>query len=212
MESGATMEGGEWSTFNGVSVNEEADFMAQLFPNCSFDNELESSSLALSSSCYSGMTGGDSGVFFSNADINSNLYCLSQGSSNYSGNSASVAYPYDESYCLSDAQQYLAANSCSFPVDLLPSVAKNFVQRFPGNAMERNDNLDLEMSCGASFDDRPDFSNEHLQLKREDEMSEMEPATEDRSSNDLLESGRKRSRNSEVRLPLFTVAHMLIMP
>ncbi|KNA20853.1 hypothetical protein SOVF_048610 [Spinacia oleracea] len=186
------MDGGEWSSFNGVCVNDEADFMAQLFPNCSLDNELESSSLVLSSSCYSGMTEGDNGSFFSTDENNSNLYCLSQGSS-YSGSSSSnnIAYPYHENY------HFFVANnndsSCHFPVDLCPSAAKNFIQRLPaGNPMETSDSLNLEMSCGGSFDDQPEYSdNKHLQLKQE---YEIEPASEDRSSH---ESARKRPRISE---------------
>uniref|UniRef100_A0A803NAH0 BHLH domain-containing protein n=1 Tax=Chenopodium quinoa TaxID=63459 RepID=A0A803NAH0_CHEQI len=91
----------EWGSFNGISVNDEADFMAQLFPNCSLEQELESCSLALSSSCYS------------------------------------------------------------------------------GNSMERSDSLNLEISCGGSFEDQPELSeNKHLQLKQEYEMSEVEPASE----------------------------------
>ncbi|KAL2930253.1 Transcription factor bHLH84 [Bienertia sinuspersici] len=192
------MEGAEWSSFTGVvSVNEEADFMAQLFPECGLDNELESS-------CYSGMTAGDNGSFFSNNNDDknnnsnaNNLYCLSQESNNssYSGNNNSTsvgAYPFYENIFLTADE-----NGCSFPVELCPSVAKNFIQLFPGNPMERNDSLSLEISCGGSFDDQSQFSdNHHSELKQEHEMSEIEPAEKDRNT-DVLECGRKRSRVSE---------------
>ncbi|XP_021724775.1 transcription factor bHLH84-like [Chenopodium quinoa] len=196
------MEGAEWSSFNGISVNDEANFMAQLFPNCSLEQELESCSLALSSSCYSGMTEDDrldSSSFFSTDDKNFNSYCLSQGSNYSGGSSSTVGYPYHENFCLSETHQIFAANdnSCHFPVDLCPSASKNFIQRFPGNPMERSDSLNLEISCGGSFEDQPEFSeNKNLQLKQEYEMSEVEPASEDRSSG-LFESGKKRSRISE---------------
>lgn len=197
MESTATMmEGAEWGSFSGVvSVNEEADFMAQLFPNYSLDNELESSSIALSSSCYSGMNEDDNGTFFPNDEKNPNMYCLSQGSnSSYSGNSSSVAYPFHENLFLA-----VDNDSCSFPVELCPSAAKNFIQLFPGNPMERSDSLNLEISCSGSFDDQSQFSdNQHLQMKQEYEMSEIEPAEMDRNS-DGLERGKKRSRNAEVK-------------
>ncbi|CAO2842074.1 unnamed protein product [Amaranthus hypochondriacus] len=89
--------GAEWSSFNGAnSVNEEANFMAQLFPNCALDNSDELESL-------SGMTG-----LFYPTD-------LSQGSCTYSTSSSTssmVAYPFQGTYCLSHAYEFFPVECC----------------------------------------------------------------------------------------------------
>lgn len=180
--------GQEWSSFNGVnSINEEANFMAQLFQD------------SLTSSCYSGMSTGDDNVSVFLTDLSSTYSgsgpsATATGCSNSNSNSNSnsttstVAYPFQGTYCLSDAYEF-------FPVEYYPSANKNFVHYFPcNNSMETN----VEMGYGE--DHQPAFSDTQLQLKQEyDQISEIEPGSEDVKCNDSLENGgRKRSRIMEV--------------
>ncbi|KAL8172284.1 hypothetical protein V2J09_024088 [Rumex salicifolius] len=84
------MEGEDWSSFNGVFVNEEADFMAQLFPtNVSLaTNNLvaESSGLA----CWSNDLNMATGSIYSSKY---NLYSNFSQESCYSGASCITNYP-----------------------------------------------------------------------------------------------------------------------
>ena len=181
--------GQEWSSFNGVnSINEEANFMAQLFQD------------SLTSSCYSGMSTGDDNlsVFLTDLSQGSSTYSgsgpsatatgRSSSNSNNSSTTSTVAYPFQGTYCLSDAYEF-------FPVEYYPSANKNFVHYFPcNNSMETN----VEMGYGG--DHQPALSDTQLQLKQEyDHISEIEPVSDDVKCNDLLDNGgRKRSRIIEV--------------
>ncbi|KAL9224308.1 hypothetical protein vseg_000356 [Gypsophila vaccaria] len=203
MESTAIlMEGEEWNAFDRVSVNEEADFMAKLFSNASFNSDPEMSCLSLSPSFYSGheanvgMAEGDSSSFYTNGS-ESNLYSMSQGSC-LSGSSESVAYQQcQERYCHNDSDQFFAVNG--MPVEFCLDT-KGVVQVFPGSLVEGNRSLNLEMSCD-NLDESEVYLTGHDNLmdSRNHEISEVEPAVDDDRCNYPSEVGKKRSRKSEVK-------------
>ncbi|GAB4853435.1 hypothetical protein Ancab_017626 [Ancistrocladus abbreviatus] len=210
MESaGTVIEGGEWTSFNGVYVNEEADFLAQLFPNSSLTNELDDgSSLGVTATCWASQEshfsiGRVDNSIYSSDSANSNLYCFPQESS-FSGGS-SIIYPTGhENYYMSEPHQFLAANTNSVSIDFCMSDAKNnsFIQVFP-DRVEGDDCLNQEMSSGnmeqSSVDlTEAELKDEHLQLRREAEMSVMDLTIEDKNS-ELLENSKKRSRISDVQ-------------
>ncbi|KAK9715843.1 hypothetical protein RND81_06G193200 [Saponaria officinalis] len=195
----------EWSTFNGVSVNEEADFMAKMFPNSSIRNELEmSSNLSLSSSTiYSGyeskndMISYESGSYNSTDTNYSNCFSSSQESS-LSEKSDGIAYQCNEIYFMSDPDQFLAVDGTSLPVGFCLD-AKGCIQEFPGNSTEQNRVLNVDMSCDDSDGLKMDLTKgRNLGLNSKMEMEEIE-AVEDDKSLDLLEHARKRCRKSEVQ-------------
>ncbi|GAB4838346.1 hypothetical protein Ancab_027875 [Ancistrocladus abbreviatus] len=205
---GTEIEGGEWSSFNGVYVNEEADFMAQLFPNSSLTHELDGgSSLGVASACWASqephfsMGVADNSIYSSDS-ANSNLYCFSQESSSSGG--GSIIYPTGhENYYMSNPHQFLSANN-SLSIDFCMGDAKNtsFIQVFP-DRMEGDDCLNQEMSSGNMDESCVDLTEaelteKHLQLRREAEMSEMDLSIEDKNS-DLLENSKKRLRISDVQ-------------
>ncbi|KAK9697139.1 hypothetical protein RND81_08G017400 [Saponaria officinalis] len=194
------MEGEEWKAFNRVSVNEEADFMAKLFSNSSFSSDPEMSSLTLSSSFYSGyetsigIADGDNCSFYTN-ESESNFYSLS--STSLSGSSDQCR----ENYCLNENSDVFFAvnNGSSLPIEFCLDT-KGVVQVFPGNLMDRNHSLSLEMSCD-NLDDPEVELTQHGNLMdcKMREISEIEPAVDDGKCNYPSEIGRKRSRKPEVK-------------
>ncbi|XP_057247529.1 uncharacterized protein LOC130589914 [Beta vulgaris subsp. vulgaris] len=166
------MEGGEWSNFNAaVCVNEEADFMAQMFPNPNDVNLNYAHHHHHHSSSHNyhimGNNGnnnnngeGGSSYFSSDSTSNSqNLYRYSQESSyNRSSHDHEVHY---HNY-FSDNHQHLAAatsNASSLPIDFLHCQLEN------GNAVNQD-------------------------------HSEIDPAGEDKTS--ISYNSKKRARDFEV--------------
>ncbi|KAJ8439598.1 hypothetical protein Cgig2_017165 [Carnegiea gigantea] len=186
MESVGTMvEGGEWCSFNGVSVNEEAKFLAHMFPtsyNLLTNNELDGS--------YSAFWAPHEPTL-SNASVDNVSFYSSDDSSLYSSFSQGSGSSYgQENYYLSDSQEFLAANNASLPTLGFPVLSnpKGFLSVFLAN------------STMEAEDTQIDFLNTHLQLKCPQEMVEIvaSDGCEDKSGDDSNDT-EKRSRISETR-------------
>ncbi|KAL8138490.1 hypothetical protein V2J09_004491 [Rumex salicifolius] len=91
------MEGGEWNSFNGVYVNEEADFMAQLFPTTTDQVDGHSSLASWSNNV--------------NLSTNSNLGCYFSQDSCYSGGSGIANYPIASHENYYASHNFLAGNN-----------------------------------------------------------------------------------------------------
>lgn len=199
-------EGGEWSSFSGVSVNEEADFMAQLFPNYSFTDKLDGGSCSRVAS--TGWDGHDSLVnmgavvehsIYSSDSANSNKNSFSQDN-NFSGCSAVIyATSGPENFNMSDPRHYFADDNNSAPIDfgLVNAKNTNFIEVFP-DRMEGDECLNEDMINGNRNEPALDlteaaFAPKQLQLGAEGETFEMGLTKED---DNLVSSDapRKRSR------------------
>ncbi|GAB2292128.1 hypothetical protein Dimus_026380 [Dionaea muscipula] len=208
---GTIIEGGEWSSFSGVYVNEEADFMAQLFPNCSFTNELDGgSSLGVASTSWGGHDshfdiGGIESSIYSSDSANSNLYSFSQESTFNGGSTVICATSGPENFYMSDHHQFFSDNnSVAIDYSVINAKNTNFIQVFP----DRTDGdgcLNQEMSSGIMGEPavhlteaEPDVVDKHLQLGGEVETSPMDLTREDKN-HDSVDASKKRSRISDVQ-------------
>ncbi|KAJ8439604.1 hypothetical protein Cgig2_017171 [Carnegiea gigantea] len=106
------MEGGEWSSFNAVCVNEEADFMAQLFPNPSNVDHLTYSN-AENGSYYS--SDSPNLYYFSSQESSYNANKSSHDSSSYNSFLSDSYHDHHHQQALSAA----ASNASSLPIDFL---------------------------------------------------------------------------------------------
>jgi len=198
MESvGMMVEGGEWSSFNGVSVNDEAEFLAHMFP-ANYDsltsNELDGPYSASWAPHEPRM---------SNASVGNVSFYSSDGCNLHSNFSEGSASSYgQENYYLRDSQQFLAASNASLPTLGFPVLSdpKGFLSVFLGNSI-----MEAE-------DTQSKFLNTHLQLKCPQEMAEIEASDgcEDKSSGDSSDT-KKRSRIPEVRSCFFLICVFVFM-
>ncbi|GMH23692.1 hypothetical protein Nepgr_025535 [Nepenthes gracilis] len=203
--SGTVIDGGEWSSFNGVYANEEADFVAQLFPDCSLTNEIDGGSgLGEAPTCWENheshfdMGGVDNSVYSSDS-ANSKLYYFSQESSFSGGTSMIYSAAGHENYYASDPCHFLAADNNSMCIDFRLADAKStsFIQAFP-DRMEGDDCLNQEMSSGNVGESEAELSDEqYSQPKRLAEMLEKDVAMEGKNS-DSSENSKKRHCLSNV--------------
>ncbi|GMH03101.1 hypothetical protein Nepgr_004940 [Nepenthes gracilis] len=206
---GTAVEGGDWSTFNGVHVYEEADFIAQLFPSSSLTNELDASCSFRVATTWDGHESHfDMGMvdnsIYSSDSTNSNFHWFSQESS-FSGGGRTI-YPTrgHENYYMSEHHQNLAANNNFMPIDFCMPEVNNYslIQVFPGR-IEGDDCLNPEMisdnmdESGANLAES-EIADKHLELKREAEMSEMRLPMKDKNI-DSSSNSKKRSCVSDVQ-------------
>lgn len=129
------MEGGEWSNFNaGVCVNEEADFMAQLFPSPNDINVNFIMANANNTNNNNNTEGGNSSYYSCDSTSNSrNVYRYSQESS----------YNHEVHYHNYFSDNHLAvaaaSNASSLPIDFLHC----HMEDEENGATMDNDNADL---------------------------------------------------------------------
>ncbi|GMH17924.1 hypothetical protein Nepgr_019765 [Nepenthes gracilis] len=202
--SGTASEGGEWSSFNGVYANVEADFMSQLLPECSLTIELDGgSSLGVATACWDGHeshfnTRGLSSIYSSDC-ANSKFCCFSQESS-FSG-VWSIIYPTagQENYYIRDIHPFLAANNNSMPTDfcMMDEKYTSFIQVFPdrieGNCCLTHETVSGNMDeAGTNLTNTELADEQHLQLKMVAEMRVMDLATKDKNR-DSPNNAKKRS-------------------
>jgi len=136
------MEGGEWSSFNAVCVNEEADFMAQLFPN---PNNVD----------HVTYNNAENGSYYSSDS--QNLYYFSSQESSYNTNKSGRDSSSYHSF-LSDSHHHQAlaaatSNASSLPIDFLQC-------QMEGDNSDRNGvNLEETTTDLISEDKTSDSSN-----------------------------------------------------
>ncbi|GAB2219346.1 hypothetical protein Droror1_Dr00006981 [Drosera rotundifolia] len=210
MESAGTiMQGGEWSSFDEMYANEEADFMAQLFPNCSVMNDLDGvSSLRVASTCWDGHythfdVGGVENFIYSSDSPNSNSYSFSQESTLGGGGTMIFATSGPENFYMSDSSPFFGNSTNPAPISFsLMNANNNFILVFP-DKVDGDDSMVQEIS-GGNMDEpamnptEAEAADEQVLLGGEVEVSKMGLTREDNSS-DSMDTSRKRSRSSAMQ-------------
>nr|XP_016435055.1 PREDICTED: transcription factor bHLH139-like [Nicotiana tabacum] len=175
---------GEWSSFSGMCLADEADFMAQLLGNCSLPNELPcSSNFGVSPAYWTGhesnmnMGGAREVSVYSSNDTNNSMYT--------DGSSLLFSPPSHENYYSSHSRPILMRNDSSITMEhgLVdtnnPSEADDFLNQDVSNdSMEFDENMPEAALNGKG-----------LQLGRTD----YEQFSEDKMDSPS-ESSKKRSR------------------
>ncbi|KAL9264623.1 Transcription factor RSL2-like protein [Drosera capensis] len=206
MESAGTIiQGGEWSSFDEMYANEEADFMAQLFPNCSVMNDLDGvSSLRVASTCWDGQythfdVGWVENSIYSSDSPDSNSFSFSQEST-LGGGTMIFATSGPENFYIGDSSPFFGDSSNPVPIRFsLMNANNNFIQVFP-DKVNGDDSMIQDIS-GGNMDEpamnltEAEVADEQVLLGGEVEVSKMDLTIEDNSS-DSMDTSRKRSRIS----------------